>query len=180
MSTFCLSQFLGNASMSIASLENDNASGHGKRQADERRAQRLESRNKSQLYMCRQPRRSCDDDDTSSCSSSSASESQSCQSPTPTTHKMCVVRCYSPTSIAEYTISPRLGTPIKTKFASAQASRRNAPKPVRQNSCSDLQAMTVVDAGVASFYSKKDSQPRECRAAETSCSLVDILSTPEL
>ena len=151
-------------------LQTDNASGHGKRQADERRVRRRESRNKSQLFMCRQPRRTSDDDDCSSCSSTESFSSLPLSPPLQ--KKLGVDRSFSPTSVAEYATST-----AEAKFDSPRGGRSNALKPVRRGSFGKCQPMRVSGALQAKVA---DSRRLEHRPATAPAMLVDILSTLEL
>ena len=154
MTSFCLLHLLGDAQTSTLSLEVDNAVGHGNHKEEARRVERQRSRDESQRYMCRKPRRTAD-----ACTTMIHRSLSPVSGPTSTNTE----RCYSPMSVTDIGFFGSL-----VKNSNAKNGHRNARKPVRH------QSFTVTDAGISALR-----ENNRCGRTEMS-SLANILSTLEL
>ena len=123
-----------------ASLEVDNHRGHGNPRAEERRSRRRQSREKSQRYMCRKPRRFPDQDYRVARQDASLYLSPASRIPPS--------RVDSPTSVV---YSP-----------DTLRSRLNARKPIRRDSIDSFSSisptpMSLLSASVANLKTSEDS-----------------------
>ena len=153
MISFCLLHLLGDDQACTLSLEVDNAVGHGNHQEEARRMKRQRSREQSQHYMCRKPRRTADDCPTT---------------PMPSTISRGTERSYSPMSVTDFRPFDE-----SAKLSNANNGLRNALKPVRRSSVKVL-SVSAMD-GLKSSHRENHRLGR----GETS-SLANILSTLEL
>lgn len=182
MTGFHLSDLLASAHVDHATVAIDNARGHGKQSERERRRRRHESRMQSQLYMCRKPRRTADEDgdcvmvddcDTNPDATSSLmyrrapsfikSMSSAPDRPPLSPKRSSLDLQSSPLSVQDFLHQDMMA-------AAFHSSEKDLPrKPVRRTSIEDFEPVRFSD----------ESPHRQLRSQATVC-LAEILSSIEL